>query len=171
MEISGISVVQQRREVATWLTLDLSSVPTHNAKPWSAVRISRTPSVHAHRESPQGVNVLGVDIVVSGAETHKEYTEACDSCKERRGAGPMIDHRSKTNLVKVTKGRVRLRFVFCCYPADRDQEKYYRCVPFIDVLVPFLHLTPLEQCRRRLIRKAHGWATTRYRSKAAPVLF
>lgn len=155
MEISGISIVPQRREVAAWFTLDLSSVPTRNSKPWSAVRISHTPSVHAHREPPRGANVLGVDIVVSGAEAHKEYTEACHNCKERRGAGPMIDYRSKANLVKVTKAVVRLHFVFCCYPADRDKEKYYRCVSFIEVLVPIPYLTLLEQCRSRLIRKAH----------------
>jgi len=52
--ISGLPVVQQRREVAAWLTLDISSIPTHNVKPWTVVRIFRTPSVHNHREDPAG---------------------------------------------------------------------------------------------------------------------
>ena len=128
VDISGLPVIQQRREVAVWLTLDLSSVPTHNAKPWSAVRISRTPSVHIHKDVPAGVGVLDVDVVVAGAESHREYAEACRNCKERRGAGPIIDFRSKVDVVKVGKGLVRLHFVFCCYPGDRDEEKYYRCV-------------------------------------------
>jgi len=128
VEISGISIVKQRREVAAWLTLDLSSVPTHNAKPWNAVRISRTPSVRIHKEVPVNVSVLDVEVVVAGAESHREYAEACRNCKERRGAGPIIDFRSKADVVKVKKGLVRLHFVFCCYPADRDEEKYYRCV-------------------------------------------
>jgi len=128
VEILGISIIKQRREVAAWLTLDLSSVPTHNAKPWSAVRISRTPSVRIHKDVPMSVSVLDVDVVVAGAESHRKYTEACRNCKERRGAGPIIDFRSKADVVKVKKGLVRLHFVFCCYPADRDEEKYYRCV-------------------------------------------
>ena len=146
VEISGIPVVPQRREVAVWITLDLSSVPTQDAMPWSAVRIARTPSVHVHREDPAGANVLGVDVVVSGAETHKEYIEACHHCKERRGAGPMIDYRSKADLVKVTKGMARLHFVFCCYPADRDEEKYYRCVSFIEVVsfLPLMYLNSVD---------------------------
>jgi len=132
VEMSGISVVRQRREVAIWLTLDLRSVqgPAHSPRPWCAVRISQTPSVRIHRADPVGANVLDFGVVVSGAETRKEYAEACRSCKERRGAGPMVDLRSKADLVKVTKGMVRLHFVFCCYPADRDEEKYYRCVSF-----------------------------------------
>lgn len=167
--ISGLSVVQQRREVAAWLTLDISPVPTHNAKLWSYVRISRTPSVNIHREDPAGAKVLYIDVVVSGGTKHTEYTEACRNCKERRGAGPMIDFRGKSDIIKVTNGRVRLHFVFCCYPADRDEEQYYRYVNS-SVLVHVLVLTLLEQCRSRRIRKARRRSTTRYCSKAASVL-
>ena len=164
--ISGLSVVQQRRDVAAWLTLD---VPTHNTKLWSYVRISRTPSVKIHKEDPAGAKVLYIDVVVSGATKHTEYTEACRNCKERRGAGPMIDFRSKYDIIEVTNGRVRLHFVFCCYPADRDEEPYYRYVSS-SVLVHVLVLTLLEQCRSRLIRKAGRRSTTRYCSKAASLL-
>jgi hypothetical protein len=149
--ISGLSVVQQRREVAVWLTLDISSIPTHNAKPWGAIRISRTPSINTHREDPAGANILYIDVVVSGATNHKAYPEACRNCKERRGAGPIIDFRSKSDIIKVTNGVARAHFVFCCYPADRDEEKYYRCVRSF---VPLLLLTSPEQCRSRLIREA-----------------
>jgi hypothetical protein len=168
--VSGLSVVQQRREVAVWLTLDISSIPTHNAKPWSAIRISRTPSVNTHREDPAGANILYIDVVVSGATNHKAYPEACRNCKERRGAGPMIDFRGKSDIIKVTTGIARAHFVFCCYPADRDEEKYYRCVR-CSVLVPILLLTSLEQCRSCLIRKAQRRSTARHCSKAASVLF
>jgi hypothetical protein len=139
--ISGLSVVKQRREVATWFTLDLSSVPTPNAKPWNAIRIPRTHSIRTHKEHPAGANVLGIEVVVLGAAKYTEYTEACQNCKERRGAGPMVDFRGKADLVKVTKGMARLHFVFCCYPADRDEEKYYQYVWFIEVLVFVLLLT------------------------------
>jgi len=41
--------------------------------------------------------MLYVDVVVSGAVKHTEYAEACRNCKERRGAGPMIDFRGKAD--------------------------------------------------------------------------
>ena len=169
VNISGLSVVQQRREVAVWLTVDISSIPTYNARPWSAIRISRTPSVNTHKEDPTGSNILYVDVVVLGATKNTEYTEACRNCKERRGAGPMIDFRGKADIIKVTNGIARVHFVFCCYPADRDEEEYYRCVR-ASVLVPILLLTSLEQCRSRLIRKARRRSTTRRCSKAASLL-
>jgi hypothetical protein len=152
-KISGFSVVHQRRDVSAWLTLDISSIPTHDAKPWSAIRISRTPSVNTQRGDPEGANILSIDVVVLGATKHKEYTEACRNCKGRRGAGPMIDFRGKTDIIKVTNGIARVHFVFCCYPAHRDEEKYYRYVRSF-VLVPIQILTSLKQCRSRLIRMA-----------------
>ena len=169
VNISGLSVVQQRREVAVWLTVDISSIPTYNGKPWSAIRISRTPSVNTHKEDPTGSNILYVDVVVLGATKHTDYTEACRNCKERRGAGPMIDFRGKADIIKVTNGIARVHFVFCCYPADRDEEEYYRCVR-ASMLAPILLLTSLEQCRSRLIRKARRRSTTRRCSKAASLL-
>jgi hypothetical protein len=152
-KISGFTVVQQRRDVAAWLAVNISSLPTQNGKPWNAARIPCTPSVNTHREDPAGANILSIDVVVLGATKHKEYTEACHSCKESRGAGPIIDFRGKSDIIEVTKGIARVHFVFCCYPADRDEEKYYRCVMFF-VLVPILLLTLLEQCRSHLIRMA-----------------
>jgi hypothetical protein len=153
-QISGFPVVQLRRDVVVWLTLDIRSLPTHNAKPWSALRIFRTPSANAHREDRVGANILSIDVLVFGATKHREYTEACRNCKESRGAGPIIDFRGKVDIIEVTKGIARVNFAFCCCPADRDEEEYYQCVTS-PVLVPILLLTSLEQCRGRLIRMAH----------------
>jgi hypothetical protein len=75
----NISVIKQRREVNTWLTLDLSSVPTYNTKSWSAICIYRTPSVRPHKEDPGGANVLDVDAVALEAAKHTGYTEACQN--------------------------------------------------------------------------------------------
>jgi hypothetical protein len=152
-KISGFPVVHQRRDVVAWITLDISSLPTHNTEPWSALRISRTPSVNTHREDRASANILSIKILVVGATKHKEYTEACRNCKESRGAGSMIDFRGKADIIEVTNGIARVHFVFCCYPADRDEEIYYRCVGSF-VLVPILLLTWPEQSRSRLIRMA-----------------
>jgi len=151
--ISGLPFVRQQRQVSVWLTLDISSLPTHNAKRWSAVRIPYTPSVHSHREGPMSSNILFIDVVVSGATKRKEYTEACRGCKERRGAGPMIDFQGETDIIRVKEGIARVHFVFCCDPAHRDEEKYCRCVKSF-VLESILLLTSFEQSRSRLIRMA-----------------
>ena len=151
--ISGLPFVRQQCGIAVWLTLDITSLPTHNAKPWSAVRTSCTPSVHSHRRDPANANILFIDVVVLGATKHKEYTEACRICKERRGAGPMIDFQGKSDIIKVKKGKARVHFVFCCHPAHRDEEKYWRCVKSF-VLESILLLTSFEQSRSRLIRMA-----------------
>jgi len=161
VKISGIPIVQQRCDVAVWLTLDFSSFPTRNGQPWDAVRFSRARSVSTHREGLSFPNVISIDVVVLGATTHKEYTEECPYC------GHMIEFRG-THRVK--NGVARVHFVFrCCYPAHRDEEKYYRCVRSV-VLVPILLLTSLEQPRGYLIRKAHQRSTTCTCSKAASLL-
>jgi len=149
MKISGLPIVQQRPGAAVELTLDISSLPTHDGKPWYFVHMSRTPSVHTHREGLARSDILSIDVVVLGATKHKEYTEACRSCS---GAGPVI-RLGKYGLCGAMNGRVKVSFVFCCSPPHRDGERYYRCVRSF-VLVPILLLMSLEQSRSCLIPMA-----------------
>ena len=65
----------------------------------------------------------------------------------------MIDFRHKIDIIEVKEGRARVRFVFCCHPTHRDEEKYCRCVKSF-VLESILPLTSFEQSRSRLIRMA-----------------
>ena len=119
VETSGMPVVTQRREVAAWPTLDLSSVPTHNARPWSAVRISQTPSVRMNRGDPVGGNVLDVGAVVSGAGTSKTHAGAYRDCKERRELVLWWTFEAKPTSSK--SRHASLHVVFCCYPAGRGR--------------------------------------------------
>jgi hypothetical protein len=127
---------QKWREVVAWLALDITSLPTCNAKPWSAIRTSRKPWVNIHRTNPAGPNILSIEVVVLEATKYS----------------PKVYFQCESGIIKVTKGIARVHFVIH-YPADRDEDQYYRFVGSF-MLVPILLLTSLEQFRSRLIRMA-----------------
>jgi len=88
---------------------------------FSGIRIPATGSVKNYAVTT-GKSLLEFHINLYGATTKRRYETVCASCEKRegkkRGIPSLIDFRTESDMITPKDGKIRLDFVFCCYPKD-----------------------------------------------------
>jgi hypothetical protein len=87
----------------------------------SGIKIPATGSVKNYADTA-GKVLLEFRINLYGATTKRRYNSVCTHCKKREGSKKgilsVIDFKTETDMIAPKDGKIRIDFVFCCYPKD-----------------------------------------------------
>jgi len=87
----------------------------------SGIKIPATGSVKNYADTT-GKSLLEFRINLYGATTKRRYDNVCANCEKRegkkKGIPSLIDFKTESDVVTPKDGKIRLDFVFCCYPKD-----------------------------------------------------
>jgi len=91
------------------------------AAKFDGIKVPATASVMNYADTTSK-NLLEFRIHVYGATTKTLYESACASCQrregKRRGIPGLIDFKTGSDMIEPNDGKIRVEFVFCCYPKD-----------------------------------------------------
>jgi hypothetical protein len=118
-------IIDLRRETHVTLELVLDRLPTQPPGGCSGIKIPATASVKNYANTA-GKTLLEFRIHVSGAA--RRHEKVCPSCEKRegkkKGDPSLIDFFAAQDFIEQRDGKVRVEFVFCCYPKCHQDTGY-----------------------------------------------
>ena len=86
---------------------------------FSGIKIPATGSVKNDADTT-GRSLLEFRINLYGATTKLRYDNVCATCEKRegkrKGTPSLVDFKTASDMISPKDGKIRLDFVFCCYP-------------------------------------------------------
>jgi len=124
-------VITLRRETHVTLDINFEQISMRLSEVSSGIKIPATGSVKNYADTT-GKSLLEFRINLYGATTKRRYDNVCANCEKRegkkKGIPSLIDFKTKTDMITPKDGKIRLVFVFCCYPKDhRLGDDEYLC--------------------------------------------
>ena len=117
----GEKVITLRRDNHLALDIILEHLPKRPPAGCNGIKVPATGSVR-NCANTTGKTLLEFHIRLYGATTQKLYELVCASCQKRegkrRGTPGLIDFKTDSDMVEPKDGKIRVEFVFCCYPKD-----------------------------------------------------
>ena len=117
----GGKVITLRRDNHLALDIILEHLPRRPSAGCNGVKVPATGSVRNFANTT-GKTLLEFRIRLYGATTQRLYELACASCQKRegkrRGTPGLIDFKTANDMIEPKDGKIRVEFVFCCYPKD-----------------------------------------------------
>ena len=114
-------VITLRRETHVTLDLNFGQISTQLSEVCSGIKILATGSVKNYADTT-GKFLLEFHINLYGATTKQRYKNVCANCEKRdgkkKGILSPIDFKTKSDMIAPKDGKIRIDFVFCCYPKD-----------------------------------------------------
>jgi hypothetical protein len=121
------TVITVRRETHVALDIVLERLPTQPPGGCSGVKIPSTASVRNFGETA-GKNLLEFRIHVSSATSQRRYDKVCANCEKRegkkKGTPSLIDFVATHDVIEQRDGKLRVEFIFCCYPKCHQDTAY-----------------------------------------------
>lgn len=113
------SVITLRRETHVILDMSLEQIQRRQSAVCSGIKIPATGSVKNYADTT-GKTLLELRINLLGATTKRPYESVCTSCEKRegkkKGIPSLIDFKAESDMIAPKDGKIRVEFVFCCYP-------------------------------------------------------
>jgi hypothetical protein len=118
-----VNVVTVRRDGHLTLEIILERLPKKPTTPYNGIKVPATASVRNCADTT-GKALLELRIRLYGATTKRRYDAVCAACGKRegkrRGTPGLIDFKTENDMIEQQNGRIRVEFVFCCYPKDHQ---------------------------------------------------
>ena len=105
------------------MTLDINfeQISAQLSTVYDGVKIPATGSVKNYANTTDKT-LLEFRINLYGATTKRCYKDVCAKCEKRegkkKGTPGLIDFKTETDMILPKDGKIRIVFVFCCYPKD-----------------------------------------------------
>ena len=116
----GDRVITLRREAQVTLDLNFKQISMRLSEVWSGIKIPATSSVKNYANTTG--KFLEFRINLYGATSKRRYENVCANCEKREGKKKgilsPIDFKTKSDMITPKDGKIRIDFVFCCYPKD-----------------------------------------------------
>jgi hypothetical protein len=123
----GENVIKLRRETHVAFDIILDKLPNQPPGGCSGIKVPATASVRNYANAV-GKPPLEFRIHVYGATSKRRYENVCASCEKRegkkKGTPSFIDFCAMNEIIEQKEGRVRVEFVFCCYPKCHQDSGY-----------------------------------------------
>jgi len=122
-------VITVRRDTHVTLDINLEQVSMRLSEVFSGIKIPATGSVKNYADTT-GKSLLEFRVNLYGAKTQRRYDKVCANCErregKRKGTPSLVDFKTDSDMITPKDGKIRLDFVFCCYPKDHelDDDKY-----------------------------------------------
>ena len=117
----GDRVITLRRETHLTLDLNFEQILMQLPEACSGIKIPATGSVKNYADTT-GKILLEFRINLYGATTKRRYENVCANCEKREGKKKgilsLIDFKTESDMIAPKDGKIRIDFVFCCYPKD-----------------------------------------------------
>lgn len=127
LPLVGENVITVRRETHVSLDIILDRLPRQPPGGCSGIKVPGTASVRNYAAAI-GKPVLEFRIHVYGAASKRRYDTVCASCEKRegkkKGDPSFIDFYAMQDIIEQKDGKVRVDFVFCCYPKCHNDSGY-----------------------------------------------
>ena len=127
LPVAGENVITLRRDIHVALDIILERLPRQPPGGCSGIKIPATASVRNFADT-SGKPPLEFRIHVSGATSNRRYDTVCASCEKRegkkKGTPSFIDFVAVHDIIEQKNGKVRVEFVFCCYPRCHQESGY-----------------------------------------------
>ena len=118
------SVITLRQETHVTLDINFDQIPMRPFTSYSGIKIPATDPVK-NSVDPTGRTLLELRIHLYGATTKRRYESVCASCKKRhekkKGIPSLIDFKAEGDVLTPKEGKIRIEFVFCCFPKDHQE--------------------------------------------------
>ena len=125
--MAGENVITLRRDTYVALDIILERLPRPPPEGCSGIKIPVTASVRNFADT-RGHPPLEFRIYVFGATSNRRYETVCASCEKRegktKGTPSFIDFVAVHDIIEQKDGKVRVEFVFCCYPRCHQDSAY-----------------------------------------------
>jgi len=112
-------VITLRRETNVTLEINFEQILRQQCGVWSGIKIPATGSVKNYADTT-GESLLAFRINLYGAMTMQRYENVCENCEKRegkkKGIPSLIDFKAESDMIEPKDGKIRVVFVFCCYP-------------------------------------------------------
>jgi len=121
------NIITLRRETHVALDIILDKLPRQPPGGYSGIKIPATASV---RNSATTIvkSLLEFRIHVFGAASKQRFETVCANCAKRegkrRGTPRFIDFCAPQDIIEQKDGKVRVEFIFCCYPKCHQDYGY-----------------------------------------------
>jgi hypothetical protein len=116
-------VITLRRETHVTLEMNFEQISMHLSEVSSGIKVPATGSVKNYADTT-GKFLLEFRINLYGATTKRNYQNVCANCEKREGKKKgilsVIDFKTETDMIAPKDGKIRIDFVFCCYPKDHQ---------------------------------------------------
>jgi len=116
-------VITLRRETHVTLDINLEQISMRLSEVSSGIKISATGSVKNYADTT-GKSLLEFRINLYGATTRLRYDNVCANCEKRegkrKGIPSLVDFKTEFDTMTPKDGKIRLDFVFCCYPKHHE---------------------------------------------------
>ena len=103
------------------LDINLEQISMQPSTMCDGIKIPATGSVRNYANTT-GKSLLEFRINLYGATTKRRYEDVCAKCEKRegkkKGTPGLIDFKTETDMILPKDGKIRVVFVFCCYPKD-----------------------------------------------------
>jgi len=120
---AGENVVMLRRDTHVAFDIIPEYLPLQPPPGCGGIKIPATASVKNYADTT-GKILLVFCIRLYGATTKRRYETVCASCEKRegkkKGTPSLIDFKAESDMVEPKAGKIRVEFVFCCYPKDHQ---------------------------------------------------
>ena len=114
-------VITLRRDTHVTLDLNFEQILMQLSEVSSGIKIPATRSVKDYADTT-GKSLLEFRINLYGATTNLHYKNLCTNCEKREGKKKgilsPIDFKTESDVITPKDGKIRIVFVFCCYPKD-----------------------------------------------------
>ena len=114
-------VITLRRETHVTLDISFEQISKQLSEVCSGIKIPATGSVKNYADTT-GKFLLEFRINLYGATTKQHYKNVCANCEKREGKKKgilsPIDFKTESDMIAPKDGKIRIDFVFCCYPKD-----------------------------------------------------
>ena len=114
-------VITIRRETHVTLDINFEQISMQLSTVCDGIKIPATGSVKNYADTT-GKFLLEFRINLYGATTKQRYINVCEKCEKRegkkKGTPDLIDFKTETDMILPKDGKIRIVFVFCCYPKD-----------------------------------------------------
>jgi len=115
-------VITRRLEAQATLDINFEQILRQRCAVWSGIKIPATRSVRNYADTT-GKSLLAFHINLYGATTKRCYENVCANCekrerkkKKKKGIPSLIDFKAESDMIAPKDGKIRVEFVFCCYP-------------------------------------------------------
>jgi len=112
-------VITLRRETNVTLEINFEQILEQHSAVWSGIKVPATGSVKNYVDTT-GKSLLEFRINLYGATNERPYEKLCANCEKRvgtkSGIPSLIDFKAESDMIEPEDGRIRVTFVFCCYP-------------------------------------------------------
>ena len=116
---AGESVITLRRDNHFALEIILEHLTREPPEGCDGIKVPATASVK-NCANTTDKTLLEFSVRLYGATTNQRYEVVCESCQKRegkrRGIPSLIDFIAEYDVIEPKDGKIRVEFMFCCYP-------------------------------------------------------